>query len=82
MNAPFIIESWQFLASWLILRRNTRGNLRSPTQFGNNAPATIPVDFDVPGAVDLHQYEAVFEFRKKAQRFQPCHQFARGREDN
>jgi hypothetical protein len=82
LNAPFIIESWQFWASWLFIRRNTGGNRWSLPLLGYDAAATIPINLGVPGEVDLHQNEAVLVFREKTQNLAPSHQFASGREDN
>jgi hypothetical protein len=82
LNAPFIIESWQFWASWLFIRRNTGGNRWSLPLLGYDAAARIPITLDVSGEVNLHQDETVLEFREKAQNRVPSHQLTCGREDD
>jgi hypothetical protein len=82
LNAPFIFESWQFLALRLGLCCNTWRNFRSPPLLNYDAAATIPINLDVPGDVDLHQNEAVPVLREKTQNLAPSHQFTSGREDD
>jgi hypothetical protein len=49
---------------------------------GNNTAASLPIKLDVPSEVDLHQREAVFVFRKQAEKITACHQLAVGKEDD
>jgi hypothetical protein len=82
LNASLFFKAWKFWASWLIIRRNTRGNLRSPPLLDYDAPATIPIKLDVSGAVNLHLNEAVPVLREEAQNLASSHQFAVGQKDD
>ena len=81
MNAPFIFESWQFLALRLGLCCNTWRNLRSLPLLDHDAASGFPINLGVLSEEDLHQYEVVFEFGEKAQYLAPSHQLAGGREN-
>ena len=82
MNAPFLFESWQFLAFRLGLCCNTWRNLRSLPLLDHDAASGFPINLGVLSEEDLHQYEVVFEFGEKAQYLAPSHQLAGGWEDD
>jgi hypothetical protein len=81
LNAPFIFESWQFLALRLCLRCNAWRTLLSLPLLDHDSAARVPINLGVPSEEDLHQNEVVFVFREKTQNLTPSHEFTRGRED-